>query len=75
VGVFFNFFQFNLTFSLLGGGDDRGRKGNGKGWAGDKESGKRLRTLRTKFLLRHQLSGCYLFSHKASNGGPDDVGN
>jgi len=25
---------------------------------------KRLRTLRTKFRLRHALTGCYLFSHK-----------
>jgi dolichyl-phosphate-mannose-protein mannosyltransferase len=31
---------------------------------GDVESGKRLRTLRTKFRLRHVLQGCYLFSHK-----------
>ncbi|KAF7331041.1 Glycosyltransferase family 39 protein [Mycena venus] len=30
----------------------------------DRESGKRLRTLRTKFRLRHALTGCYLFSHK-----------
>ncbi|KAJ7667071.1 glycosyltransferase family 39 protein [Mycena rosella] len=30
----------------------------------DKESGKRLRTLRTTFRLRHALTGCYLFSHK-----------
>jgi dolichyl-phosphate-mannose-protein mannosyltransferase len=30
----------------------------------DKESSKRLRTLRTKFKLRHVLTGCYLFSHK-----------
>jgi dolichyl-phosphate-mannose-protein mannosyltransferase len=30
----------------------------------DKESKKRLRTLRTKFRLRHMLTGCYLFSHK-----------
>lgn len=30
----------------------------------DKESSKRLRTLRTKFKLRHALTGCYLFSHK-----------
>lgn len=30
----------------------------------DKESTKRLRTLRTKFRLRHALTGCYLFSHK-----------
>lgn len=30
----------------------------------DKESGKRLRTLRTIFRLRHALTGCYLFSHK-----------
>ncbi|KAJ6544250.1 glycosyltransferase family 39 protein [Mycena capillaripes] len=30
----------------------------------DRESSKRLRTLRTKFRLRHALTGCYLFSHK-----------
>ncbi|KAG6840022.1 hypothetical protein C0991_009532 [Blastosporella zonata] len=30
----------------------------------DKESKKRLRTLRTVFRLRHALTGCYLFSHK-----------
>ena len=30
----------------------------------DKESTKRLRTLRTTFRLRHVLTGCYLFSHK-----------
>lgn len=30
----------------------------------DRESSKRLRTLRTKFRLRHLLTGCYLFSHK-----------
>ena len=30
----------------------------------DKESTKRLRTLRTIFRLRHALTGCYLFSHK-----------
>ncbi|KAJ7367532.1 glycosyltransferase family 39 protein [Mycena albidolilacea] len=30
----------------------------------DRESGKRLRTLRTQFRLRHALTGCYLFSHK-----------
>ncbi|KAF8876174.1 glycosyltransferase family 39 protein [Infundibulicybe gibba] len=30
----------------------------------DKESYKRLRTLRTVFRLRHALTGCYLFSHK-----------
>jgi dolichyl-phosphate-mannose-protein mannosyltransferase len=30
----------------------------------DRESGKRLRTLRTRFRLRHALTGCYLFSHK-----------
>ena len=30
----------------------------------DKESYKRLRTLRTHFRLRHALTGCYLFSHK-----------
>jgi dolichyl-phosphate-mannose--protein O-mannosyl transferase len=38
--------------------------GLGRGWDGDNLSGTRLRTLRTKFLLRHQLTGCYLFSHK-----------
>lgn len=30
----------------------------------DRESAYRLRTLRTKFRLRHQMTGCYLFSHK-----------
>lgn len=30
----------------------------------DHESGKRLRTIRTTFRLRHALTGCYLFSHK-----------
>ncbi|KAG6811963.1 hypothetical protein H0H92_005067 [Tricholoma furcatifolium] len=30
----------------------------------DKESSKRLRTLRTVFRLRHALTSCYLFSHK-----------
>ncbi|KAG7446183.1 glycosyltransferase family 39 protein [Guyanagaster necrorhizus] len=30
----------------------------------DKDSSKRLRTLRTTFRLRHALQGCYLFSHK-----------
>jgi dolichyl-phosphate-mannose-protein mannosyltransferase len=30
----------------------------------DKQSSKRLRTLRSTFRLRHALSGCYLFSHK-----------
>ncbi|KAJ7196882.1 glycosyltransferase family 39 protein [Mycena haematopus] len=30
----------------------------------DSESSKRLRTLRSKFRLRHALTGCYLFSHK-----------
>ncbi|KAF8686106.1 hypothetical protein AX14_003951 [Amanita brunnescens Koide BX004] len=30
----------------------------------DSESGKRLRTLRTTFRLKHALTGCYLFSHK-----------
>ncbi|KIY68208.1 glycosyltransferase family 39 protein [Cylindrobasidium torrendii FP15055 ss-10] len=34
------------------------------GTSGDRESSKRLRTLRTTFRLRHVLSGCYLFSHK-----------
>lgn len=31
---------------------------------GDRYAMKRLRTLRTKFRLRHVLTGCYLFSHK-----------
>lgn len=35
-----------------------------KGDSSDKESGKRLRTLRTHFKLRHLNTGCYLFSHK-----------
>lgn len=35
-----------------------------KGHSSDKESSKRLRTLRTHFRLRHALTGCYLFSHK-----------
>ncbi|KAI0688800.1 glycosyltransferase family 39 protein [Cerioporus squamosus] len=35
-----------------------------KGDKRDKESGKRLRTLRTHFRLRHAMTGCYLFSHK-----------
>ncbi|KAJ7174473.1 glycosyltransferase family 39 protein [Mycena filopes] len=30
----------------------------------DRESSKRLRTLRTHFRLRHALTGCFLFSHK-----------
>lgn len=30
----------------------------------DRHAKKRLRTLRTKFRLRHVLTGCYLFSHK-----------
>ncbi len=30
----------------------------------DSESRKRLRTLGSRFRLRHVLSGCYLFSHK-----------
>ena len=34
------------------------------GHKADKESYKRLRTLRTKFRLKHALTGCYLFSHK-----------
>jgi dolichyl-phosphate-mannose-protein mannosyltransferase len=34
-----------------------GDKSDGQSW-------KRLRTLRTKFRLRHALTGCYLFSHK-----------
>ncbi|KAF8627686.1 hypothetical protein AX15_004295 [Amanita polypyramis BW_CC] len=35
-----------------------------KGDKRDSESGKRVRTLRTTFRLRHVLTGCYLFSHK-----------
>ncbi|KAJ8472792.1 hypothetical protein ONZ51_g8290 [Trametes cubensis] len=35
-----------------------------KGDKRDKESFKRLRTLRTQFRLRHVMTGCYLFSHK-----------
>ena len=35
-----------------------------RGDPNDKESSKRLRTLRTVFRLRHAMSGCYLFSHK-----------
>ncbi|KAJ3557194.1 hypothetical protein NM688_g1605 [Phlebia brevispora] len=35
-----------------------------KGDDKDRDSGKRLRTLRTQFRLRHALTGCYLFSHK-----------
>ena len=35
-----------------------------KGDKRDKESGKRLRTLRTQFRLKHPNTGCYLFSHK-----------
>ncbi|KAM0750753.1 glycosyltransferase family 39 protein [Meredithblackwellia eburnea MCA 4105] len=31
---------------------------------GHKDARKRLQTLRTKFKLRHLLTGCYLFSHK-----------
>lgn len=34
-----------------------------KGHKSDKESSKRLRTLRTHFRLKHALTGCYLFSH------------
>lgn len=30
----------------------------------DRESKKRLITLRTQFRLRHELTGCFLFSHK-----------
>jgi dolichyl-phosphate-mannose-protein mannosyltransferase len=30
----------------------------------DSSSWKKLRTLRSKFRLRHALTGCYLFSHK-----------
>ncbi|KAF5349347.1 hypothetical protein D9758_011775 [Tetrapyrgos nigripes] len=32
--------------------------------SGDRKAKERLRTLRTKFKLRHALTGCYLFSHK-----------
>ena len=35
-----------------------------RGDKGDKESSKRLRTLRTVFRLKHAMTGCYLFSHK-----------
>lgn len=35
-----------------------------KGDNSDRESGKRLKTLRTHFRLRHLNTGCYLFSHK-----------
>lgn len=35
-----------------------------KGDNRDREAGKRLRTLRTQFRMRHALIGCYLFSHK-----------
>ena len=31
---------------------------------GDSQAKKRLRALRTKFRLRHMLTGCYLFSHR-----------
>lgn len=32
--------------------------------ARDRHAKARLRSLRTKFRLRHVLQGCYLFSHK-----------
>ncbi|THU78165.1 PMT-domain-containing protein [Dendrothele bispora CBS 962.96] len=32
--------------------------------SGDRKAKERLRTLKTKFKLRHALTGCYLFSHK-----------
>ncbi|KAF8844790.1 glycosyltransferase family 39 protein [Paxillus ammoniavirescens] len=35
-----------------------------KGDKSDRESSKRVRTLRTHFKLRHLNTGCYLFSHK-----------
>lgn len=35
-----------------------------KGDKRDRESSKRLRTLRTHFRLKHAMTGCYLFSHK-----------
>ena len=47
----------------------------GKGCSGNKESGKRLRTLRAKLLLRHQLSGCHLFSHKVSATRSNQIGH
>ncbi|KAI6003327.1 glycosyltransferase family 39 protein, partial [Pisolithus marmoratus] len=34
-----------------------------RGDKSDKESSKRLKTLRTHFKLRHFMTGCYLFSH------------
>ncbi|KAL4075508.1 hypothetical protein J3A83DRAFT_1981984 [Scleroderma citrinum] len=34
-----------------------------KGDKSDRESSKRLKTLRTHFKLRHLMTGCYLFSH------------
>jgi dolichyl-phosphate-mannose-protein mannosyltransferase len=34
------------------------------GVSSDRDSYKRLRTLHTRFKLRHALTGCYLFSHK-----------
>lgn len=33
------------------------------GGNGDRESRKRVKTLRTHFKLRHLMTGCYLFSH------------
>lgn len=35
-----------------------------KGDRRDRESSKRVRTLRTQFRLKHPMTGCYLFSHK-----------
>ncbi|KAH9927864.1 mannosyltransferase 1 [Amylocystis lapponica] len=35
-----------------------------KGDRRDRESSKRVRTLRTQFRLRHAVTSCYLFSHK-----------
>lgn len=32
--------------------------------SGDSKAKKRLRAIRTKFRLRHMMTGCYLFSHK-----------
>lgn len=56
--------NFIIELDEEGGGDDGGRKGNGRGWGGDRESGRRVRTLRSILKFRHQLTGCYLFSHK-----------
>ena len=44
----------NFQIEIEGGETDRR----------DRHAKKRLRALRTKFRLRHVLTGCYLFSHK-----------